>query len=98
MTGRSGLDASAPFTGTPRPIPELTSLPMGAVDAFPPQRLQTKCGSNHASVTVSGNSSTLRMRVAVQALQNTSKERASFALISPRVVIAPLPDLRERFI
>jgi len=38
------------------------------------------------------------MRVAVHDLQSTSSARAFFALISPRVVIAPLPDLRERFI
>jgi hypothetical protein len=57
-----------------------------------PQRLQTRCGSNHASVTVSGNWSTLRMRVASHDLQNTSNERTFFALISPRVVMAPLPD------
>jgi hypothetical protein len=47
---------------------------------------------------VSGNRSTLRTRVAAHNLQNTSKERAFFALISPRVAIAPLPDLRARFI
>jgi len=47
---------------------------------------------------VSGNWSTLRMRVAAHDLQNTSNERAFFALISPRVAITPLPDLRARFI
>jgi len=47
---------------------------------------------------VSENRSTLRTRVAAHDLQNTSKERAFFALISPRVAIAPLPDLRARFI
>ena len=45
---------------------------------------------------MSGNWSTLRMRVAAHDLQTTSSERAFFALISPRV--APLPDLRARFI
>jgi hypothetical protein len=38
------------------------------------------------------------MRVAAHDLQSTSSARAFFALISPRVVIAPLPDLLERFI
>jgi hypothetical protein len=61
-------------------------------------RKQTKCGSNHASLTVSANRSTLRMRVAEHDLQNTSNERAFLALISPRVVTAPLSDLRARFI
>ena len=47
---------------------------------------------------MSGNWSTLSMRVAAHDLQNTSTERAFFALISPRVAITPLPDLRARFI
>jgi hypothetical protein len=47
---------------------------------------------------VSGNWSTLRMREAAHDLQNTSKEWALLALISPRVAIAPLRDLRARFI
>ena len=38
------------------------------------------------------------MRVAAHDLQNTSKERAFLALISPRVVNAPLSDFRARFI
>jgi hypothetical protein len=47
---------------------------------------------------VSGNPSTSRMRVGAHDLQTTINERAFFALISPRVVRAPLPDLRARFI
>src|SRR5215475_8289236 len=41
---------------------------------------------------------TSRVRVAAHNLQTTSNERAFFALISPRVVMAPLPNLRARFI
>jgi hypothetical protein len=57
----------------------------GATSALPPQRLQITCASNHFNGTESGNSSTSRMRVVAQARQNTSKERAFLALISPSV-------------
>ena len=36
--------------------------------------------------------------MAEQVLQNTTKERAFLALMSPRVVTAPLLDLREELI
>jgi hypothetical protein len=57
----------------------------GATSALAPQHLHITCVSNHFNGTESGNSSTSRMRVVAQARQNTSKERAFLALISPSV-------------